>query len=87
MKAQGEIPHKRYLFDRETHLKYRWLMKTLESSLSFNNSQVARFRLHTLEYYYRYGLRPTLDAFGVKKSTRCMTGRKDTNLQVKDWLV
>jgi transposase InsO family protein len=44
-------------------------MKTLESSLSFNNSEVAKFRLHVLKHYYKWGLRPTLDAFGVKKST------------------
>lgn len=69
MKPKGEIPHIRYLFDRDTHLKYRRLMKTLESSLSFGNSEVAKFRLHVLDYYYKYGLRPTLDAFGVKKST------------------
>lgn len=44
-------------------------MKTLESCLAFENSQVAKFRLHVLNHYYKYGLKPTMDAFGVKKST------------------
>lgn len=65
----SDFPHLRYLFDRGTHLKYRRLMKTLQSSLSFDASDPAKFRLHVLEYYYKYGLRPALDAFKVKKST------------------
>lgn len=44
-------------------------MKTFETTLAFNTSDVAKFRLHVLEYYYKYGLRPTLDAFNIKKST------------------
>lgn len=69
MKGKGDVPLKRYTFDRDTYLKYRRLMKTLDSSLSFNTSDVAKFRLHVLKHYYRYGLCPALDAFGVKKST------------------
>ncbi|HUV47242.1 MAG TPA: integrase core domain-containing protein [Candidatus Bathyarchaeia archaeon] len=44
-------------------------MKTLNSSLAFESSDVAKFRFHVLQYYYKWGLRPTLDAFRVKKST------------------
>lgn len=44
-------------------------MKTLNSSLAFESSDVAKFRFHVLEYYYKWGLKPTLDAFRVKKST------------------
>jgi hypothetical protein len=44
-------------------------MKTLESCLTFEQSDVARFRLHVLKHYYKYGLEPTKDAFGVKSST------------------
>lgn len=65
----SDYPHIRYTFDRATYLQYRRLMKTLESCLAFENSEVAKFRLHVLEYYYQYGLTPTMDAFGVKKST------------------
>lgn len=44
-------------------------MKTLDSSLSFAASDVARFRLHVLEHYYKHGLKPAIDAFSVGKST------------------
>jgi len=69
MKPKGDFPHIRYLFDRKTHLKYRRLMKTLNSSLAFESSDVAQFRFHILEHYYKWGLKPALDAFNIKKST------------------
>ncbi len=65
----SDHPRLRYLFDRQTHHKYRRLMKTFQTTLAFDTSDVARFRLHVLEYYYQYGLKPTLDAFNIKKST------------------
>ena len=65
----SEYPRLRYTFDRATYFKYRRLMKTLESCLAFESSDVAQFRLHVLKHYYKYGLKPTMDAFGVKKST------------------
>lgn len=65
----SDISRLRYLFDRSTYLKYRRVMKTFATTLAFDMSDVAKFRLHVLEYYYRYGLQPTLTAFGVKKST------------------
>lgn len=69
MKTRGDFPHIRYLFAKRDYFKYRRLMKTLESSLAFESSDVAKFRLHVLKYYYKWGLRPSLDAFRVKKST------------------
>lgn len=48
---------------------YNVLMKTLKNSLTFDVSDPAKFRLHALNHYYLYGLRSTLDAFGIKKST------------------
>lgn len=65
----SDYPHLRYMFDRKIHIKYRRLMKTLENSLAFESSDVAQFRLHVLNHYYKYGLKPTMDAFGVRKST------------------
>jgi transposase InsO family protein len=49
--------------------QYDWLMKTLENSLRFNKSDPAKFRLHVLEHYYKYGWKPTVEAFKVGKST------------------
>jgi hypothetical protein len=69
MFPKGEIPHLRYLFDKPTHLAYRRLMKTLINSQKFDHSDVAQFRLRVLEYFSRWGLRPTLDAFGVSKTS------------------
>ena len=49
--------------------QYDWLMKTLENSLNFDKSDPAKFRLHVLEYYYKYGWKPTTEAFKVGRST------------------
>jgi transposase len=49
--------------------QYDWLMKTLENSLNFDKSDPAKFRLHVLEHYYKYGWKPTVEAFKVGKST------------------
>lgn len=49
--------------------QYDWLMKTLENSLRFDKSDPAKFRLHVLEHYYKYGWKPTVEAFKVGKST------------------
>lgn len=45
------------------------LMKMLQDSLSLEVSDVAKFRYHVIKHYYKYGLRPTLEAFKIKKST------------------
>ena len=45
------------------------LMKILQDSLSQEVSDVAQFRYHVLCHYYKYGIRPTLEAFKLKKST------------------
>jgi putative transposase len=49
--------------------QYDWLMKTLENSLAFDKSDPAKFRLHVLEHYYKYGWKSTTEAFKVGKST------------------
>jgi transposase InsO family protein len=69
MFPKGDIPHIRYLFDKKTHLAYRRLMKTLNSTMPFETSDVAKFRLHVIEFSDRHGVKATLDAFNVKRST------------------
>ena len=49
--------------------RYNRLMKTLKNSFKFDQSDPAKFRLHVLEYYYTYGWKPTVKAFGIGKST------------------
>lgn len=43
-------------------------MKTINNSLTFDVSDVAKYRLHVLSHFYKHGLKSTLDAFGIKKS-------------------
>ena len=69
MKPKGDIPHLRYLFAKSDYFKYRRLMKTLTNSVGFDASDPAKFRLRVLEHMEKFGLRSTMDAFGVKKST------------------
>ena len=45
------------------------LMKMLQDSLSLEVSDVAQFRYHVICHYYKYGIRATLEAFKLKKST------------------
>jgi transposase len=44
-------------------------MKLMQDSLAVEISDVASYRIHVLNHYYKYGVTPTLDAFKVKKST------------------
>ena len=44
-------------------------MKLLQDGLALEISDVAGFRVHVLMHYYKYGLRPTLEAFKLKKSS------------------
>jgi len=44
-------------------------MKTLQDGLALEISDVAGFRVHVINHYYKYGLQPTLDAFKIKRST------------------
>jgi transposase InsO family protein len=69
MFPKGDRPHVRYLLDKDTHLAYRRLMKTLNNSLAFESSDIAQFRLHVIEHSQRHGVTATLDAFNLKRST------------------
>lgn len=59
----------RYLRPKYSQKSYHMLMKMLQDSLSLEVSDVAQFRLHVLTHYEKYGLRPTLEAFKIKKSS------------------
>jgi transposase InsO family protein len=65
----ADVHHLRYLFPKLHRKSYRMLMKTIQNSLALEHSDVAGFRLHVLNHYYKHGLRSALDAFNVKKST------------------
>lgn len=44
-------------------------MKSIDNLHSFESSDVAKYRHHILQFFYRYGLQATMDAFEVKQST------------------
>jgi transposase InsO family protein len=59
----------RYLRPKYSQKSYHMLMKMMQDSLSLEVADVAAFRLHILIHYEKYGLRPTLEAFKIKKSS------------------
>lgn len=44
-------------------------MKTINNSLNFEVSDVAKYRLHILNHFYKFGYKSTISAFNIKKST------------------
>jgi len=59
----------RYLRPKFSQKSYHILMKALQDSMAQEISDVAKFRIHVITHYYKYGLRPTLDAFKIEKSS------------------
>lgn len=59
----------RYFRPKYSKKSYHILMKMMQDGLALEISDVAQFRVHVISHYYKYGLRPTLDAFKVKKSS------------------
>lgn len=57
------------MFDKRTHFRYLRLMKTLNSTLKYESSDPAQFRFHVIKYASSFGLKATLSAFNLKKST------------------
>jgi hypothetical protein len=58
-----------YILPKLSPCNYNTLMKLVSNSLRFDLSDPAKFRLHVLDHYFKYGWKSTIDAFGVKKST------------------
>lgn len=58
----------RYVLPR-FHRGYNRAMKTLASSLKYEHSDPAKFRLHVLEYGKTHGVKAALEAFHVGRST------------------
>ena len=65
----SDVHHITYRLPKFPRRVYRRLMRSMENSLAMEISDVAQFRIHVINHYYKYGLKPTLDAFKVKKST------------------
>lgn len=65
----SDMHHKNYLLPKFSRKSYRRLMKSVQDSFAQEISDIAAFRIHVITHYYKYGLRPTLDAFNIKKSS------------------
>jgi transposase len=65
----SDVHHKNYLLPKFSRKSYRRLMKSVQDSFAQEISDIAAFRIHVITHYYKYGLRPTLDAFKIKKSS------------------
>lgn len=48
---------------------YNTLMKMLHNSLTFSLSDAAKFRLHVLDHFYKYGIGSTVNAFNIPRTT------------------
>jgi len=57
-----------YIFSG-TYVYNKAYMKTIDPIFSFNNSDIAQFRLKVIEFYNKYGTKATIDAFSVKRRT------------------
>lgn len=64
----SDVPGLRYIFPKFHH-GYNAMMKTLESSLKYENYDPSLFRLHVLEYGKKYGAYAACEAFKVGRST------------------
>lgn len=58
-----------YTLPRLSKRNYAILMKTIHTSLTFDTSDIAKYRFHVLTVFYKHGLKAVQDAFEVKKST------------------
>lgn len=79
----NETTRLRYITSYFSRGEYITLMKLISADLS----DPAKFRLHVLDHYYKYGWKSASDAFGVSKSTLYdwkrsfeSSGRKPTSL-------
>ena len=59
----------RYFRPKYSKKSYHILMKTMQDGLALEISDVAAFRVHIINHYYKYGIKQTLDAFKLKRST------------------
>lgn len=58
-----------YILPRLSKGNYNTLMKMLHNSMTFSLSDAAKFRLHVLDHYYRHGIKSTVHAFNIPRTT------------------
>lgn len=65
----ADVHNKVYLLPKFSPRIYNFLVKSLNNTLTFDSSDIARYRHHALVFFYKHGWKSTYDAFGIKKST------------------
>lgn len=65
----SDVPRVRHLGQRYTSKSYYVLMKTLQTTLACEASDVAQYRYHVLLHFYAYGIASTVDAFKISRPT------------------
>lgn len=65
----ADVHRLRYVRLKYSRGAYYALMKTLQTTLVQEVSDIAQYRLHVLTHFYNHGLASTLDAFRVSKPT------------------
>lgn len=65
----SDVHRARYVLPKFSKDSYAIFMKTLKNSFLFDTSDIAKFRLHVLGFYYRHGWKATIEAFKIGKST------------------
>ncbi len=64
-----EIDRTRHILPKQSNGNYNTLMKLISNSLTFSVSDAAKFRLHVLDHYYKYGIKSACHAFNIPRST------------------
>lgn len=64
-----ETDKTRYILPKLGKGNYNTLMKLITNSLTFGVSDCAKFRLHVLDHYFKYGIKSVCNAFNLHKST------------------
>lgn len=65
----SDIPRIRYLCPKFRSADYHVLVRTLDTCLRYEISDIAKFRVRVLDHCARFGWRAAASAFNVKKST------------------
>lgn len=65
----SDVPRIRHLRQKYSRRTYHVLMKTLQTTLATEASDVARYRYHVLLHLYQFGIASTMDAFKVSRPT------------------
>lgn len=65
----NEIPRLRFILPKISKGNYNTLMRLITNSFTFGVSDAAKFRLHVLDHFYKHGIKSTVHAFNIPRTT------------------